>query len=174
MKFEFELKFKLPVDGGDRRELVEHLGEAGCNDALVGIGQPGRISLKFTRDAQSAREAIVSALEDVRRALPAAELIEAGPDFVGLTDVAEILGMTRQNMRKLMLAHRGTFPAPVHEGSAAIWHLEPLLQWVRAKGNYTVDQALMDVAHMAMQINLIKAAGRLELPIENRIRPLVA
>jgi biotin operon repressor len=29
-------------------------------------------------------------------------LAEAAPDFVGLTDVAELTGMSRQNMRKLM------------------------------------------------------------------------
>jgi hypothetical protein len=33
----------------------------------------------------------------------------------------------RAAMRKLMLAHREQFPAPVHEGSAALWHLAPVL-----------------------------------------------
>jgi hypothetical protein len=31
--------------------------------------------------------------------------------MVGLTDVAEIVGVSRQNMRKSMLAHPGSFPA---------------------------------------------------------------
>jgi hypothetical protein len=60
-------------------DLVERLGEAGCDDALVGIGQPGRIALNFTREADSAQQAFISALEDVRRAIPDAELIEAKP-----------------------------------------------------------------------------------------------
>jgi predicted DNA-binding transcriptional regulator AlpA len=168
------LRFKLPTDDADAGDLVERLGEAGCDDALVGIGQPGRIALKFTREAESAKNAIVSALEDVKKAIPSAKLIEAGPDFVGLTDVADMLGMSRQNMRKLMLLHAASFPAPVHEGSAAIWHLEPVLQWLRSKGGYDISQEQIDVAHIAMQINLIKAADRLELPMQREVRALVA
>ena len=173
MEYEFELRFRLPTDT-DANEVVERLGEAGCNDALVGIGQPGRISLKFTREAQTAKRAIVSALEDVKKAVPGAKLIEAGPDFVGLTDVADMLGMSRQNMRKLMLAHTATFPAPVHEGSAAIWHLEPVLHWFSSKGGYNVSQEQIDAAHIAMQINLVMAADRLELPIQREVQTLVA
>ena len=174
MEYEFELRFKLPSSDSDASEVVERLGEAGCDDALVGIGQPGRIALRFTREAESAKRAIVSALEDVRRAIPAARLIEAGPDFVGLTDVADMLSMSRQNMRKLMLTHAATFPAPVHEGSAVIWHLESVLQWLRSKGGYDVSQQQIDVAHVAMQINLIKAVDRLEPPMQREVRALVA
>ena len=174
MEYEFELRFKLPADDTDADEVVERLGEAGCDDALVGVGQPGRIALKFAREAESAKRAIVSALEDVKKAIPAAKLIEAGPDFVGLTDVADMLGMSRQNMRKLMLAHAATFPAPIHEGSAAVWHLEPVLQWLRSKGGYDISQEQIDVAHIAMQINLVKAAARLDLPMQREVRTLVA
>ena len=174
MEYEFEFRFKLAAEDANAGDLVERLGEAGCDDALIGIGQPGRIALKFTREAESARRAIVSALEDVKQAIPAAKLIEAGPDFVGLTDVADVLGMSRQNIRKLTLAHAATFPAPVHEGSAAIWHLEPVLQWFRGKGGYNISQDQIDVAHIAMQINLVKAADRLELPFQREVRTLVA
>lgn len=130
--------------------------------------------MKFTRESRSAKQAIISALEGVKKAIPTAKLIEAGPDFVGLTDVADMLGMSRQNMRKLMLAHAVTFPAPVHEGSAAIWHLEPVLQWLRDKGGYDVSQEQLDVAHIAMQINLVKAADRLESPMQREVGTLVA
>jgi predicted DNA-binding transcriptional regulator AlpA len=174
MEYEFELKFKLPTDDADAGELVERLGEAGCDDALIGIGQSGRIALRFTREAESAKRAVVSALENVRKVIPAAQLIEAGPDFVGLTDVADMLGMSRQNMRKLMLTHAASFPAPVHEGSAAVWHLEPVLQWLRSRGDYGIEQRQIDVAHITMQINLIKAADHLELPMQREVRALVA
>lgn len=77
MGYDFVLKFKLAEGIADAGDLVERLGEAGCDDAVVGIGQPGRIALNFTREAESAQQAILSALEDVRRAIPDAELIEA-------------------------------------------------------------------------------------------------
>ena len=127
MEYIFTLKYQLADDDRDPDALVERLGEAGCDDALVGIGQPGRLALEFTREADNADAAVRSALVDVRRAIPSATLIEVAPDLVGLTDVAELIGVSRQNMRKLMLTHPGSFPAPVHEGSASIWHLADVL-----------------------------------------------
>ncbi|WP_050857829.1 helix-turn-helix transcriptional regulator, partial [Bordetella pertussis] len=102
-----------------------------------------------------------SALADVRRAMPTAALIEAAPDLVGLTDVAQIVGVSRQNMRKLMLAHPATFPAPIHEGSASLWHLADVLGWLQARGGYPLAQATLDVARMALKVNVAKEARRL-------------
>ncbi len=69
----------------------------------------------------------------MRNALPSARLVEAAPDFVGLTDLADLTGMSRQNMRKLMLAHCAGFPQPVHEGSPSLWHLGDILRWLSAR-----------------------------------------
>jgi len=77
MEFEFGITFKLGAGSDDPDVLVERLGAAGCNDALVGIGQPGRIALHFTRDARSMQEAVLTALRDVKAAIPEAELIES-------------------------------------------------------------------------------------------------
>ena len=49
MEYTFTLKYQLTDDDRDSQTLVERLGEAGCDDALVGIGQPGRLALEFTR-----------------------------------------------------------------------------------------------------------------------------
>ena len=174
MEFEFGMKFKIGTEGTDSRELVERLGEAGCDDAVIGTGQTGRIALDFTREARSVKEAIISALRDVKRAIPDAELIEVTPDFVGLTDVAELIGVSRQNMRKLMLAHPTTFPAPVHEGSASVWHLAHVLKWLAERGDYSIEKPLLGVATMAMQINLVKEARALDGPVQKEMRALVA
>ena len=161
MEYTFTLKYQLADDDRDPDALVERLGDAGCDDALVGIGQPGRLALEFTREADSADAAVRSALADVRSAVPAARLIEVAPDLVGLTDVADIVGVSRQNMRKLMLAHPGTFPAPVHEGSASIWHLADVLTWLQAKGSYSVAMDVLEVACVALQVNVAKEGRRL-------------
>lgn len=174
MKYNFVLRFKLAEGSAEVNDLVERLGEAGCNDALVGIGQPGRIALNFTREAKSARQAFVSALEDVRRAIPDAELIEASPDLAGLTDIAELVGVTRQNMRKLMVSHARTFPAPIHEGSVSLWHLAPVLEWLGAQAGYEIERALIEISRMAMRINVAKESRRLKPPVEERISALVA
>jgi hypothetical protein len=92
MEYEFTLKFALPANHQPVHELLERLGEAGCEDALVGAGQPGRIALDFTRDADSAKNAIFSALDAVRSAIPGAKLLEVTPDFVGLSDIFDCAG----------------------------------------------------------------------------------
>ena len=58
MEYTFTLKYQLADDDRDVDALVERLGAAGCDDALVGIGQPGRLALEFTREADSADAAL--------------------------------------------------------------------------------------------------------------------
>lgn len=160
MEFTFTLKYQLPSHDTDMDVLVERLAEEGCTDALVGVGQPGRLALEFVREAPSAAEAMVSAQEDVRRAVPNSRLIEATPDFVGLTDVAEVVGMSRQGMRKLVVSHYSSFPTPVHEGVSSVWHLAEVLTWMQGKGTYSVPQVTLDVARVAMQVNIMKEHDR--------------
>ncbi|GAB7259664.1 helix-turn-helix transcriptional regulator [Dickeya ananatis] len=173
MEYLFTLKYQLAADDSELEAIVERLGEAGCDDALVGIGLPGRLALEFTREAVSAEVAICSALADVRRAVPSAMLIEVAPDLVGLTDVAQLVGVSRQNMRKLMLAYPGSFPAPVHEGSASIWHLTDILSWLQSKGNYRVMQGMLEVAAVAMRVNVAKAIRRVPPPASWDLEALV-
>lgn len=161
MEYIFTLKYQLAADDKDPDALIERMGEAGCDDALIGIGLPGRLALEFTREAESAGAAIRSALADVQQVIPGATLIEAAPDLVGLSDVAEFVGVSRQNMRKLMLTWPGCFPVPVHEGSTSLWHLADVLAWLQEKGNYPLAQSILDVAEVAMQVNTVKAARRL-------------
>lgn len=174
MEYTFTLKYQLDEPDIDVDALVERLGEAGCDDALVGIGQPGRIALEFTREAKSAKAAVRSALADVKRAVPSAKLVEAAPDFVGLTDVAELVGVSRQNMRKLMLANRESFPAPVHEGSTSIWHLAEVLIWLEGKGGYVLDRGALEMARATLEVNLAKEACRFPLKIARDLERLIA
>lgn len=160
MEYIFTLKYQLADHDSDLDALVERLGAAGCDDALVGVGQPGRLALEFSREAESAEEAVRTALADVKSAVPSARLIEASPDLVGLTDVADIVGVSRQAMRKLMLAHRSAFPMPVHEGNASIWHLAEVLDWLQARGGYQIDTCILEIAQVALEVNITKEAIR--------------
>jgi predicted DNA-binding transcriptional regulator AlpA len=173
MEYTFTLKYQIADGDRDPGALVERLGEAGCDDALVGTGQPGRIALAFTRESTSADEAVRSALTDVRRAVPTARLIEVAPDLVGLTDVADLVDVSRQNMRKLMLAHPGSFPLPVHEGKPSIWHLADVLAWLQAKGSYSLPTDVVEVARVALQVNVAKEERRLSRPASEELGAMV-
>jgi predicted DNA-binding transcriptional regulator AlpA len=159
MEYRFTLQYLLPGTDREKMEPVERLGAAGCDDALVGTGLPGRIALEFTREAPDAQQALASALQDVKRGLPEARLVEAGPDYVGLSDVSDMLGMSRQNLRKLMLGAGPGFPPPVHEGSAAIWHLADLLAWLSERGSYEIDAGIDELAPLLRQLNLARESG---------------
>lgn len=164
MHYAFTLKYQLAADDGGQsvEQHMERLAMAGCDDATIGIGLPGRLALAFVRDGQDAWTALLSAIQAVRQAFPSAQLIEAGPDLVGLTDAAEVTAMSRQNMRKLMLTHTTDFPPPVHEGNPSVWHLADILDWLNSKGGYQIDAHLLATAKSAKQINLARAARAIE------------
>lgn len=173
MEYVFTLKYQLAHVDDDPAALVDQLAEAGCDDAMVGIGQPGRLALEFSREAATAEAALRSALADVHSAVPTASLIEVSPDLVGLTDVADAVGVSRQNMRKLMLSHVGSFPAPVHEGTTSLWHLADVLAWLQAKGGYTLSDELMQVAQVALQVNISKEGARVPSKVSRELRALI-
>lgn len=166
--YEFELKFSLPNTSQNPQGFVERLAEAGCTDALVGIGQAGRLAFQFTRDANSAFEAILSAVKNIKKAIPEASLIEAAPDLVGLSDIADILGHSRQNIRKLMMNNLSTFPTPIHEGKTMLWHLSSILTWVKESNRYKIDALLLDIANTNMQLNIAKETLHLDTSIQKQ------
>ena len=172
-EYEFVLKFSLPDNEADPEIFIEKLEEAGCDDALIGIGCSGRIGFDFTRLSSSALEAVLSAIKDVKRAIPDAGLIEASPDLVGLTDVADILGFSRQNMRKLMLKNPD-FPPPFHDGKPSIWHLAKILRWMDKKNMYPIEKSLLDIATTNMQFNIAKDMQDLEPAFQSNIQALLA
>ncbi|MDF7648882.1 DNA-binding protein [Erwiniaceae bacterium L1_54_3] len=159
MEFEFTLRFQLSEAVSDD-EALERLGAAGCTDALVGTGVAGKFSLMYCREAGSAQQAIRDALAEVTQALPDAELIEAAPDLVGLTDIAELIGVSRQNMRKLMLTHSPQFPRPIHDGKTALWHLIDVVEWLNQRGSSRLTPGISELARATLQLNLQQALQR--------------
>jgi hypothetical protein len=174
IEFEFTLKFALPEGGVDPEAYIDQLAEAGCNDALIGVGQQRRIALHFNRQADSAFDAISSAIVDVKQVISEAELVEATPDLVGLTDVAEIIGCTRQNMRKLMVSGGSSFPPPLHDGKTAIWRLSKVLLWLRKNKHYTFDDKLLDISFINMQFNVAREAKDFDSALQRDIYALVS
>jgi hypothetical protein len=173
-EYDFTLKFALAQHDADPDAFVEQLLAEGCDDALIGVGQHGRIVLNFTRDAETAVEAVLSALSDVQRAIPDSKLVEASPDLVGITDIANLLGFSRQYMRTLVVKSGSEFPLPVHEGKPAIWHLATVLTWFMNRKTRNFDESLLGISRINMQCNLFKEAAELDHDISDRLKSLVA
>ena len=111
--YDFTVTFNLPDSEPHPSHYVDILHVNGCDDALVGVGRLGKIALNFTRNASSAAEAVHSAIADVKRAIPEANLIDVSPDLISITDVAKHLGCTRQNIRNLLITGGANSPHPV-------------------------------------------------------------
>jgi hypothetical protein len=156
--FEFALIFALPEGRPDPAAYIDALYEAGCDDATLGVGRPGMLALDFARQAASAEEAITSAIHDVRRATHGAQLVEVAPDLVNLTDIADHLGVTKQNIRKYAAGEarrvKAAFPPPVTSGAPSLWHLYDVLTWFAKHTGLTPKPGLIEVAKIAFRENL--------------------
>jgi hypothetical protein len=173
-EYEFTLKFALSDSSVEPKVYLDRLYEAGCDDAVIGIGREGRIALTFSREAQSALQAIISAIENIRSVIPNAKLIEATPDFVGITDIANVLSCSRQNVRKLISHHFHTFPTPIHEGRQSLWHLVYVLAWFQREQSKRFDPSLVETAKAAMEINVTKESTFVGRDHSESIRPVFA
>lgn len=180
-QYEFTLKFALERCDSDPEAFVERLLGEGCDDAIAGVGQRGRIALAFTRKADSAEEAMLTALADVRNVIPNARFVEATPDLVGLSDLGRLLGCSRQYMRKLLETAGAEFPLPVHDGKRPIWHLVSVLTWLAKERRRRIDTTLLDIAQVNMHCNLIREQSRLDQVamdtdghISNRLKRAIA
>lgn len=171
-EFEFTLKFSLENPAQDPEEFLEALGAAGCDDALIGVAQKGRVALQFTREAEDAFAAVTSAIKDVKSAIPDAKLIESTPDLVGLSEIAKLMGVSRQYLQKLETT-KYNFPQPVHSGKFAIWHLSSFLNWYEVAQQKQVNKAIKEIASANMQINIAREWGQLDRQTQSKISSLV-
>lgn len=170
-EYTFTLVFTLPEGKKDPEKWVAALGAGGCDDALVGIGVTGRVALNFIREADTAEEALLSALKDVSGTIQGALLVEAAPDLVGLSDIAELLGVSRQYIRKVMVS-REAFPAPVHDGKTALWNLDAVLRWMNSSGVKPIPSPLLDIAKVTRQCNLHRAMTELNPVFQEKLKNL--
>jgi hypothetical protein len=82
-----EIKFDFALIVGGVSELTsaveDALFQAGCDDATVSM-QYGRLYIEFSRSALSLEDAIISAIDDVRKAKIGAEVLRVDTIVRGL------------------------------------------------------------------------------------------
>ncbi len=116
------------------------LWEAGCDDATISF-QNGRTIADFAREAKALKEALASAIADMRKAGATVERIEPDP-LVSLSDMAERAGMTRSAMTNYAKGYRQSgFPAPrvkVTSGSP-LWDWAEVAAWLCEHGRLSAE-----------------------------------
>lgn len=154
-EYEFTLRYLLPT-GLPAEVLEQRLFEGGCGDALLGLGQKGRLTLAFTRPAPTAKAAVISALRDVVASLPEGRLVEVGPDWVSMKELAFLLKCSHEYLVSLIGDNAATFPLPLHAGKAGLWHLAEVLGWFAEHQDKAVDECLREVAIFNRTFNVAK------------------
>ncbi|MCW8825051.1 MAG: DNA-binding protein [Gammaproteobacteria bacterium] len=168
--YDFSLVFTLPGGESEAGQYLDALFEAGCDDALIGIGERGTIGLDFTREAESANEAIQSAVANVQEAIPDAVLLEASPDIVGVSDIAELVHCRRQNIQKYIAS--GAFPKPYHLGRSPMWHFLEVATWLAGKQLRTIQlsREVVEVSNLTYKLNLEVQKHRYDESQKNRVQ----
>jgi hypothetical protein len=113
---EREYDFSLILSGITEltEDQAEALFAAGCDDATPSVIY-GRVWLEFSRAAASYKDAVLSAIRDVRRANIGADVERIDQcDLVTQSEIARKIGKTPQYVQQLMTGTRGPgrFPPP--------------------------------------------------------------
>ncbi len=121
-------------------DVEDALYKAGCDDATLSI-RSGRAFLTFSRSAPTLKDAVLSAIQDVRKAAIGADVLRLDIcDLVTQADIGRRIGRSRQLVHQFITGKRGPggFPPPV----CLIADESPLWLWC-------------EVAHWLWQNNLI-------------------
>ena len=127
-EFEFDLVFALPEGPADEEAVLDGLYEAGCGDAVVGLGASGLVGVGLTRSGPDPETVISKTVERAMTGLPAGtRLREVRPDLVSLADVAARLKVSRQALQKRPM------PPPSLGGLYRASEMPPYLEAVPGK-----------------------------------------
>jgi hypothetical protein len=75
-EFQFDVMIRLPQGCPDIEDVVDWLYEAGCDDAVVGCGNPGMLGLAFVRVGSDREAVIADAVQDALAGLPEGAAVE--------------------------------------------------------------------------------------------------
>jgi len=131
-----EYDFTLLLEGISEinAEVEDALFEAGCDDATINV-RFGRVYLMFSREAASIKDAVISAIRNVRDAAIGADVLRVDAcDLVTQADIGRRMGRTRQLVNQYVTGTRGpgTFPAPacnISDGGP-LWYWREVAQWL--------------------------------------------
>lgn len=176
-KCECEHEFTLVLTGVTTltREVEDALFEAGCDDATLAM-RCGRPFITFARTAESLKDAILTAIRQVRNAgriagISVDVLRVDSSNLVTQADIGRKIGRTRQLVHQYMTGRRGPggFPGPVCEigEGTFLWLWCEVAYWLREN-----DMIKDDVLRDAEEVDVIN--GALEVIRQRRMNRTLA
>jgi hypothetical protein len=136
--------------------MLDALFEAGCDDSTPSV-QSSRVYLRFTRMAPSLKDAILSAIRDVRTANIGADVLRV--DYCNLvtqSEIAQKIGRSRQLVHQFIAGERGPGgfpPAACHvEASSPLYYWCEVADWL-----YRNNMVTSDVVQDAREVEMINS-----------------
>ena len=170
---EREHDFTLVLTGtSELSSAVEDaLFEAGCDDATLSV-RFGRMFLTFSRTAPTLKDAILSAIQNVKKAAIGASVLRVDEcNLVTQADIARKIGRTRQLVHQYVTGQRGPggFPPPVCHISdeAPLWAWCEVAYWL-----WQNNMIREDVRREAEQVAFVNTV--LELQHQRELDPQLA
>lgn len=152
--------FTLTLSGvtADTEGLVDTIFAAGCGDALVCFYGKS-VYLEFDREAESFDRAIETAITDIESTSMSIKVESIDSALVGLSDIAELTGLTRQAVALLKDEARGKghFPAPVQRlrGASPLWDWASVADWLQQNNRLSHNPELYEQAKILCKWNLV-------------------
>jgi transcriptional regulator with XRE-family HTH domain len=147
--FEFQI-FCSGMDTSDD-SFLDALYEAGCDDATV-FFKDGYVCLDFSRQAESAERAVLSAISDIYQSGLTGEVVRVEPeDLASLSEIAQRVGVTRSSLQKYARGESRVgqdFPRPVQGILASrreLFSTFEVMQWMIARQRKIIDKQVIDL-----------------------------
>jgi hypothetical protein len=170
----FEVTVAGPVTDDDAESLGEVLSAGGGIDATMQAGERGGLVM-FSREADDAVQAVVSAIGDVEAA--GMSVTGVTEDLVVIDEIAQRAKVTSAAVRYWVSGERGpgSFPEPaVRRQRASLYSWAQVSAWLSAARLGEVDRLAEETARACVLIDaaLTVRRGLRELPKHDR--PLIA
>ena len=137
--------------------VMNALFEAGCDDATPSL-RFGRVYLTFARVAPSLKEAVFSAIRDIKKANIGASVVSVDDcNLVSQSDIARRIKRSRQQVGQYVSAKRGpgNFPPPV----CALAEGHPLWQWCEVSywlwQNGIIGEDILNESRLVAAVNSV-------------------
>jgi hypothetical protein len=170
----FEVGVAGPVTGDDVEALGGVLSAAGGIDATVQAGERGGI-VTFSREADDAVQAIVSAIGDLEAA--GMSVTHVTEDLVVIEEIAQRAKVTSAAVRYWVSGERGPggFPEPaVKRQRASLYSWAEVSAWLSAPKLGAVDHVAEETAWACALIDAALTVRRGLRDLPKHDRPLIA
>ena len=169
---ESEYDFTLLLNGVSEitDDIERSLYEAGCDDATISV-RSGRMYLTFSRHAPSMKDAILSAVANIRDSQIGATVVRVDQcDLVSQSEIARRIDRTRQLVNQYISGQRGPggFPGPACNiiDGAPLWYWCEVAYWL-FENSIIKEDSLRD----AQDLSVINSV--LEFEFQRRLAPEV-